>query len=353
MRIQCPLAPYSQPSYCRRDKSAGNSVYAAHAAFDHRSAGLGSRGDRGIYLALFASRANNQPTLCTIKRYAEHLVSFRLDRFTTLYVVRSAQRCGLKNKSSIPILMYHSVSYDSEAAVHPYYHTTTSPSAFMQQMQCLHDYGYQAINIADAVRLFHVRGSLASRVVLTFDDGYADFYRYAFPILKRYGFAATVFLPTAYIGTSRLHFKNKECLTWSEVRELRRAGVSFGSHTVTHPRLTTLDAHGVRDEIVNSKQTIEDNLGESIDTFAYPFAFPETNGCFVRMLRDTLIQAGYRQGVSTRIGTAHRHEDQYFLRRLPVNSHDDISLFSAKLQGAYNWLHTIQYGSKLLRRREC
>jgi hypothetical protein len=85
-----------------------------------------------------------------------------------------------------------------------------------------------------------------------------------------------------------------------------------------------------------------------VDSFDYPFAFPEENSSFVRMLRNVLVESGYDQGVSTRIGIARGREDRYFLRRLPMNSLDDCSLFKAKLQGGYDWLHTIQYGSKLL-----
>jgi hypothetical protein len=280
-------------------------------------------------------------------------MSFRLDRFATLYVVNPVQRRISRNERSIPILMYHSISDEDETKVRAYYRTATSPMVFNQHMHHLHELGYSTINVADAVNALQNGGSMKRHVVVTFDDGYADFYREAFPALSRYGLTATVFLPTAYIGKAPVQFKKKDCLTWGEVRELRKYGISFGSHTVTHPQLSTLAGDKVKDEIVNSKQTIEDSLGESVDSFSYPFAFPEENRPFVRMLRNELIESGYDHGVSTRIGTARGQEDRYFLRRLPVNSLDDVSLFSAKLQGGYDWLHTIQYGSKLLMNWSC
>ncbi len=172
-----------------------------------------------------------------------------------------------------------------------------------------------------------------------------------FPVLSRYHFSATVFLPTAYIGKSPISFKGKDCLTWREVRELKSHGISFGSHTVTHPLLSSLDATSIKGEILNSKLALEDNLGESIDSFAYPYAFPEEKVSFVRMLRETLVNAGYHQGVSTRIGVARSQEDCYFLCRLPINSLDDVPLFNAKLQGGYNWMHSLQYASKFIRTR--
>ena len=215
-------------------------------------------------------------------------------------------------------------------------------------MRYLHDLGYSTINVAEAVDLLQNGGPTKKHAVVTFDDGYADFYTQAFPALNRYGFTATVFLPTGYIGTVPVKFKGKDCLTWTEVRELRKYGISFGSHTVTHPQLSTLDLSSIKDEIVNSKQTIEDNLGESVDSFSYPYAFPEENASFTHKLRNTLMNSGYNQGVSTRIGLARLGEDRYFLKRLPMNTLDDLALFSAKLSGGYDWLHTLQYVSKLL-----
>jgi peptidoglycan/xylan/chitin deacetylase (PgdA/CDA1 family) len=246
--------------------------------------------------------------------------------------------------------MYHSISEKSESGMHAYYRTTTSPAVFADQMGYLHQNGYQTCNLAEAVTLLQsVTEKRTKRVVITFDDGYGDFYREAFPVLSRFGHTATVFLPTDYIGANTLQFKGRDCLKWSEVRELRKYGISFGSHTVTHPQLSILDASAVRCEVVNSKLTIEENLGEAVNSFAYPFAFPEENSSFLRMLRTVLVESGYEQGVSTRIGTARRQEDRYFLRRLPMNSMDDAPLFNAKLQGGYDWLGRVQYGYKMMK----
>jgi peptidoglycan/xylan/chitin deacetylase (PgdA/CDA1 family) len=276
-------------------------------------------------------------------------MGLRIDRLATLYVVDPLRRASPGRNASIPILMYHSIADEDETGVHPYYRTATTPSIFAQQMQALRDLGYSTINIPDAVSLLQNRGSTKKYAVVTFDDGYADFYRQAFPVLSRYGFSATVFLPTAYIGDHRVQFRDRDCLTWGEVRELSDCGILFGSHTATHPQLSTLDSSAVKNEIVNSKQTIEDNLGKSVDSFAYPFAFPEANNSFVQMLRNALVDSGYHQGVSTRIGAANRQDDRYFLRRLPMNSLDDGPFFEAKLRGGYDWLGRVQYGYKLMR----
>jgi peptidoglycan/xylan/chitin deacetylase (PgdA/CDA1 family) len=276
-------------------------------------------------------------------------MSLRLDRLATLYLVNPVQRVTSGSGTSIPILMYHSITEQDESGVGAYYRTATAPAVFARHMKYLHDNQYKTVDLAEAAQRLQNGRTAEKFAVITFDDGYSDIYRHAFPEIQRYGFSATVFLPTAYIGTTPLQFKGKDCLTWSEVRELRRSNIAFGSHTVTHPQLATLNESAVKSEITDSKKAIEDNMGESVDTFAYPFAFPESNHLFVEMLRTALLESGYRHGVSTRIGTARREDDPYFLRRLPVNSLDDAALFDAKLQGGYDWLHKVQYASKLLK----
>jgi peptidoglycan/xylan/chitin deacetylase (PgdA/CDA1 family) len=277
-------------------------------------------------------------------------MSFRIDRFLTVHFFNNMQSHS-HGRPSVPILMYHSIADSEETSLdRPYYRTVTACSVFALHMKLLHEQGYRVINLCEAIELLRNGASDDKCAVITFDDGYADFYRNAFPELYRWGFTATVFLPTAYIGSTTMRFNGRDCLTWNEIRELRKFGISFGSHTVTHPQLTSLTVSAVTCEIVNSKTAIEDELGEPVESFAYPFAFPDQNGDFVRQLRSILARSGYEVGVSTRIGTARPDEDCFFLRRLPVNSLDDIPLFSAKLQGGYDWLYRVQYGYKTLKR---
>jgi peptidoglycan/xylan/chitin deacetylase (PgdA/CDA1 family) len=274
-------------------------------------------------------------------------MDLRLDRLATLYFASPLMRVAPKRGPAIPILMYHSISAQDEARKHPYYQTSTSPSVFVSQMECLRRNGYQTCSIPQAIALLESNAAdITQNVVLTFDDGYHDFYENAFPVLNHFGFTATVYLPTAFIGENTLQFKGKDCLTWSEVRELQVHGIEFGSHTVTHPQLCELDSTSIDAEIMNSKYTIEERTGNAVKSFAYPYAFPQTDAEFTRKLRGALEMGGYTSGVCTVVGRARRDSDRFFMERLPINGLDDGALFAAKLDGAYDWMGGLQSFAK-------
>jgi peptidoglycan/xylan/chitin deacetylase (PgdA/CDA1 family) len=284
----------------------------------------------------------------------------RLDRFLTLTLF--GPLAGLRHNKDlrIPILMYHSISNDSENGTHPYYRTCTSPEVFKSHMRFLQDYNYSVISLSDAINLLNdtaeqpLAQSKTDRVryvVITFDDGFRDFYTHASPILQKYGFTATMFLTTSFISNHGKRFKEKPCLSWNEVRELHQKGISFGSHTITHPQLKILPREHVQREVKESKDIIENELGSAIESFSYPYAFPEEDNQFKLFLRDTLKSSGYQYGVSTILGIASRTQNQFFLRRIPANSYDDAALFKAKIKGAYDWLHKPQYLFKMFKEK--
>ncbi|MEM2093628.1 MAG: polysaccharide deacetylase family protein [Candidatus Bathyarchaeia archaeon] len=259
--------------------------------------------------------------------------------------------------------MYHSISDEPETG-HPYYWLNTSPKRFYEHMKFLKDNGYKVISLSEAVKIISNAPELKKPnklnqpdepkqpdqpkyAVLTFDDGYRDFYTTAWPILSQFGFPVTVFLPTGFIGGS---FKKKECLSWSDVRELHRRNVSFGSHTVNHPQLHGLSWKDIELELGNSKKAIEDQLGAYVVDFSYPYAYPDADKAFCKRLASTLWECGYTHCVTTRLGSSSHGDDVLSLRRMPVNDSDDPFLFKAKLKGSYDWLGIMQRFLKALKR---
>ncbi len=240
--------------------------------------------------------------------------------------------------------MYHSITDESENR-HPYYRINTSREMFAAQMRFLHEHRFNVIDLSTLIEKMNSGGEPQPRsVVLTFDDGFQDFYSKAFPVLQQYGFPATVFLATRPIDNRTL-LNGRECLSWEQARELSRYDVSFGSHTVSHPVLSTLSDRELVFELTRSKDRIEYELGKGVESFCYPYAFPESDRSFLRRLRSALTGAGYNCCLTTRVGTVRtpKDADEHFcLKRLPVNSLDDEMLFKAKLDGAYDWVHMFQ-----------
>jgi peptidoglycan/xylan/chitin deacetylase (PgdA/CDA1 family) len=321
-----------------------------------------------------------------------------LDKYlSTLFFVHFAKKSH-SGKVFVPILMYHSLSGEPETETHPYFWVNTLPEIFDAQMRFLRENNYQVItlrraieiiygqaetyeklpfaslrgakrrgnlfNIHKIMRLLHfVRNDMCSvfqksqavkddrskYVVITFDDGFRDFYINAFPILQKYGFTATVFLPTKYITDHSQKMDGKEHLSWDEVAELSRQGITFGSHTVGHFQLRDLDKASIKYEIEYSKQVMDSKTDGHTESFSYPFAFPEEDKELTNYLTATLAAYGYKYGVSTRIGRASAADPIYFLKRLPVNSRDDLAFFKAKLEGGYDWLYGVQLKSKIIR----
>ena len=198
--------------------------------------------------------------------------------------------------------MYHSISDGPEEKRNPYYWTTTKPAIFAEHMALLHAQGYQAVTLKTGMdRLRDGTAEQTKTVVLTFDDGFRDFHTTAYPLMAPHNFKGTMFLSTAFIGDKPRVFKNRECLIWSEIRELQQQGIEFGSHTVNHPELVKLDWPAIKSELTDSKTEVEQRLGTAVQSFAYPYAFPSANREFVQGFADLLGQANYGYSVTTRI----------------------------------------------------
>jgi peptidoglycan/xylan/chitin deacetylase (PgdA/CDA1 family) len=273
----------------------------------------------------------------------------RMDRLAALYLCHPAARLlRLASGSRVPILMYHSISDNLFARAHPYYQINTSPNVFAGQMRWLRNNGYRTMDLAEMLAAIEEGRDLLKKFVITFDDGYQDFYTDAWPVIKQCGFTATIFLTTDRIQDTAMRIEGADYLTWREVRELHDAGIQFGSHTVTHPDLRSLGPEHIDYELGYSKETIEEKLGASVRSFSYPFAFPEEDRDFTRYLEDTLKNHGFDNGVSTIIGRARPGRNHFCLPRLPVNSWDDPLLLRAKLEGGYDWLHWPQWFHKFL-----
>jgi peptidoglycan/xylan/chitin deacetylase (PgdA/CDA1 family) len=268
----------------------------------------------------------------------------RLDRLLTFYLCAPLWRLfGRSVSKCVPILTYHSISDNLFGYSHPYYQINTSPGIFVQQMKWLRNAGYHTLNLHDLPALFESGADLSKRFVITFDGGFRDILTQGWPVMHQCGFSATVFLTTDRIRNSPLRFEGADYLTWQEVCELHSQGMSFGSQTVSHPDLRSLEPEEIDYELGYSKESIEQRLGVPVRSFSYPFSFPEEDKHFTRYLSDALENHGFEIGVSNVIGRASVESHSFFLPRLPINSWDDSGLLAVKMDGGYDWMHLPQW----------
>lgn len=167
------------------------------------------------------------------------------------------------------ILMYHSIGRAKEFHV-------VNPNEFEWQMGYLKDKGFKIISLAELVDKIKSESKIESKtVIITFDDGYEDNFLSAFPILKKFGFPASIFLTTGnidnkkYINSREVHLP---MLDWNQIKEMHDSGlIDFEPHTVSHPKLSEIPSDQAESEIKNSKSEIEGKLNKKCRFFCYPF----------------------------------------------------------------------------------
>lgn len=190
--------------------------------------------------------------------------------------------------SAAPILMYHYVR-SVDAAVDPLgYELSVTPELFEQHMAWLAANGYTGIRVDTLVRCMQGEPRCpAQPVALSFDDGYADAFDAALPILQRYGFQATFYVVSGFVGQPGY-------LNWEQLANMRDAGMEIGSHSIDHPSLTRLEAPEITRQVVQSRATLEQQLGIAVTSFCYP------SGDYDGFVREQVANAGYQSAVTTR-----------------------------------------------------
>lgn len=203
--------------------------------------------------------------------------------------------------ASVPILMYHhiqSLPTDQQGTID--WGLSISPEAFEQQLAWLSKQKYQS-----ATMLELMTDSLPSKpIILTFDDGYEDFYTQAWPLLKKYGFSATVYMITNRLGSPGF-------LTADQITSLANAGLEIGSHSVSHPNISKMSGQKLAAELVDSRTTLRRLTSQSVTTFCYP------SGQYSDVAVAAVEAAGYRSAVTTQEGIADS-SNPFTLKRLRI-----------------------------------
>ena len=228
----------------------------------------------------------------------------------------------------LPILMYHRVAATGSAATARY---RVTPEAFETQLSYLRDAGYYSIHLEEWQQASKYKTPLPGRpIILTFDDAYQDFLTDAFPLLKRYGFSALVFVVTEEAGKfnrwDQAYGEELPLLSWEEILFLQSEGIEFGSHTASHAPLTSLSPTEVAQEGIRSRSTLQQKLGRPVQAIAYPYGDQDA------IVQHVIGACGYLYGLTCRSGRSRPSDGLLNLPRIEICNADSLKDFVAKLE---------------------
>ena len=230
---------------------------------------------------------------------------------------------------ALAVLTFHSISGEPGP--------TSIPSAtFRMQLDVLNECGYGAIDCRTFLDWYAGRTDGARRVLITFDDGYADFATTALPILRDHGFSALVFVPTGKLGRREdwrgANAVPRELMDWATVAELARSGIEFGGHGVTHADLTRLGPGERRAEIAGSARDLHARLGRPPRAFAPPYG--RSNAA-----TRTEIARQFEVAFGTRFNSARRTSDRFDIPRIEMHYFRTRETWRAFLLGRHAYFH--------------
>ena len=214
---------------------------------------------------------------------------------------------------SVPILAYHRIGEHNNSY-------TIKPEVFDAQMKYLYDSGYKTISLAKMQELFNSGKPLDHKyIVVTFDDGYADNLHNAVPILKKYGYTATVFVVSGMVQLPQY-------LTTKEVGQISAEGIEIGTHTDKHLALAEQTDKAINEEMYISKMYLKMLTKKNVEYLAYPFG--SVNEATVAQIK----KSGIKGAVTGVDGVNTKDTDPYYWKRVNVlKSKEDVTVFKMRL----------------------
>jgi peptidoglycan/xylan/chitin deacetylase (PgdA/CDA1 family) len=237
----------------------------------------------------------------------------------------------MSRHSILPVLLYHSIA---PSARPEQYGWITAPEVFADHMAYLQDEGYRTLTLSEyaAMLVEPMVEAPEQTVVITFDDGFADFAEYARPVLTRYDIRSTMYVVTGCVGSTSSWLDSvgegdRLMMGWSDLEALAAAGVEIGAHTHSHPQLDIISRDLAWEEIRRSQGVLEDRLGHEIPSFAYPFGF---HGPRVRALVE---RAGFRSACAVKDALSGPGDDPLAISRVIVPGDTSVATLTDLLAG--------------------
>lgn len=260
-----------------------------------------------------------------------------------------SKACGRRatKRARLRVLTYHSVTEAQRPTA-----WTVSKVAFSRQMALLAAGGYRAFGLREVQRFLTARDPFPPHsVCVTFDDGFEDNYQHAFPILCGLGIPATFYLVTNHIGSSQGFpwvGDNVRALQPSQIREMERGGMEFGSHSHTHPHFAHLTVKQIDAELSLSYKKLKELVQDPLPSFVVPFGVAGHPAATMRV-RDALQRHQFTTAFLGTFGAISDTSDPFSLPRISIYGCDSLDVFKQKVDGAFDWMAGAYSAWKLLR----
>lgn len=237
-------------------------------------------------------------------------------------------RKAMRVSRGVPVLMYHLVS--DEPVPSSFTRWRVTPQAFRRQVETLRRLRFSTVTADDLGAALRGERPLPPRPVhITFDDGYVDCLRHAAPVLHEAGMSATMYVVAGLLGRRSRWMAGEgvdlPLVDEAGVVELEQAGVTCQSHSLTHPRLAERTDGEVSEELVRSREVLEDVTGHAVQSVAYP------HGSYDERVRRIVAQAGYTTAYTTQPGKALGGDDPLALPRVKMDGRDRHGTSLARL----------------------
>jgi peptidoglycan/xylan/chitin deacetylase (PgdA/CDA1 family) len=237
----------------------------------------------------------------------------------------------MSRHSILPVLLYHSVEKGARPEQHGW---ITAPEVFTEHMEYLAEEGYTTLTVTEYAAMLAAPMTEAPEktVVITFDDGFADFTQHALPVMVKHGIKSTMYVVTGCVGSTSTWLDSvgegdRPMLGWSDIDALVQAGVEVGAHTHSHPQLDIINRDTAWEEIRRSRGVLEDRLGRDVPSFAYPFGF---HGPRIRALVE---RAGFTSACAVKDALSGPGDDPLAIARVIVPGDTSIGTLADLLAG--------------------
>lgn len=234
------------------------------------------------------------------------------------------------------VLMYHRIVDDTDLSNH--YETCLHIDDFNKQLELLDMLEYTPITLKDYLLFLNDELVLPKKpIILTFDDGYMDFYRLAYPMLLEYGMRSVLFvlgdrnIKVNYWDSENGKLPSARLMDDHHIKELHEKGFEIGAHSLSHCNLKGLKGDELRDEILKPKILLESLIGDEVSSCSYPY------GQVDEKVKKEVAEAGYQFGCSVFSGPARFGEDPFEIRRMAIHNRTSIGGFAMRLVTPYEY----------------